>query len=126
MTRTSETDEGCRDAVRPRWLQAADAILIEVGKEIAGIWITVVGFILLLGFPVAGLAASIALGVAAAWIIGGSTGKTGIWAFVFGTGTVIAFVLVTFLFGLFLRRYVWPYVKDRVFRAVDELTDRAR
>jgi hypothetical protein len=83
-------------------------ILEECGKFVAGLWLSLLGFVLLLGFLVSGLVASFFVGVGAAWLIG------------FGTLGVVAFFVSAFCFGLFLSVFVWePYVKQVIYDMVD-------
>jgi hypothetical protein len=85
------------------------AILDGIGKLLAGLWLTIIGIVLLCSFPICGFAASFAVGAGVLILIGG------------GTLGVIAFFFAAFGFGLFLSVFVWPHAKQAVYGSVDYL-----
>ncbi|MDR3464377.1 MAG: hypothetical protein P4M07_00390 [Xanthobacteraceae bacterium] len=88
-------------------------ILEKCGKFVAGFWLGLLGFALLLSFLVSGLVASFFVGVGAAWLVG------------YGTLGAIVFFVSAFSFGLFLSVYVWqPHVRPVILEMVDYLTKR--
>jgi hypothetical protein len=85
--------------------------LQRCGHIIAGLWLTMLGLVLLFAFPLCGIAASLFVGAGAAWLVGG------------GTFGVVTLVVVAFCFGLFLSVYVWePHVKQVVFDLAEVIT----
>jgi hypothetical protein len=103
--------------VARRWLQIANSVLAEIGEEVAGAWVVVVGLVLMLGFQVAAIAASFAIGFGAAWVVAGER-KT--------LAGVLVFLGATSVSGLFFARYVWPSLKACLHRASGALTDRSQ
>jgi hypothetical protein len=86
-------------------------ILEKCGKFVAGFWLGLLGFALLLSFLVSGLVASFFVGVCAAWLVG------------YGTLGAVVFSAAAFCFGLFLSVFVWePHVKPVILEMVDYLT----
>jgi hypothetical protein len=86
----------------------AQLTLTKIGKSVAGLWLAIAQLVMLFGFPVSGLVASIAAGLAVEQASGG-----GFW--------VVA--AVSYAVGMFLAVYVWtPHVRPAMLRAVHCLT----
>jgi hypothetical protein len=91
------------------WSRVLQGILQVGGRIIALLWLQLVGIIIILGFPISGIAGSLLVGYSVFTIFGG------------GGFTVLG---VAFLVGLFLSIYVWtPHVGPAVRRAADALME---
>ena len=89
-----------------------DQKLTSLGRELSKLFISLIGIIMLLGIPIAGIAAAIYAGAALASLVGG------------GAFAVILFFCGSFAILLFLSVYVWtPHVWPALKRATDALTD---
>jgi hypothetical protein len=90
-------------------------VLARCGEAIAVFWLSIVGILVLLAFPVSGIVASFFVGALACELV-----RQG-W---FG---VTLFFVVAFFFGLFLSIYVWePHVKRIVFRISELVVEMGR
>jgi hypothetical protein len=89
-------------------MSALERLLERSGEAIAGFWLSLLGIVILLSFPITGLVASLALGAAFMEMVGR------------GTFGLILFFGTAFFFGLFLSIYVWePRVKPLVLKVSD-------
>ena len=88
--------------------------LERIGAELSkGLFLPLIGILLLLGVPISGLILSVFTGAILASLVGG--GIIGVMVFLGGA----------FAFALFLSIYVWsPHVGPAIHRAIDALSER--
>jgi hypothetical protein len=90
----------------------AQTVLRRCGEVIAGLWLSILGLVVLLAFPAAGIVLSLVLGGVAAELVGG------------GTFGVVLLAIVALAFGVFLSVYMWePVVKGATYEVVKVITD---
>jgi hypothetical protein len=89
-------------------MPALQRVLGQCGEVVAGFWLSILGILIIVSFPITGLVASFAVGALICELIGRGT-----------LGVVLLFITAFFV-GLFLSIYVWePHVKPTVLKVAD-------